>query len=92
MSTLTETGVEALPARFGATLARRLRAHIERLQWDAGQLREFQRDELRRLLAAAVERSPFHARRLGGVDPERFETRATARAAGDEQGADDVEL
>ncbi len=55
------------------TLAARLDAHIERLGWDAGKLERFQRDELRRLLRNAVERSPFHARRLRGVDPERFE-------------------
>ena len=73
MTALTETRVEALQARFGATLARRLGAHIERLEWDAGQLQEFQRHELRRLLAAAVERSPFHARRLRGIEPERFD-------------------
>jgi phenylacetate-CoA ligase len=73
VTTVAETGVEALPARFGAALARRLGAHIERLGWDAGQLQEFQRDELRRLLACAAQRSPFHARRLAGIDPERFE-------------------
>jgi phenylacetate-coenzyme A ligase PaaK-like adenylate-forming protein len=73
MTTITDTGVEALRARFGATLARRLNAHIERLHWDAAQLERFQRAELRRLLADAVERSPFHARRLQGIDPERFE-------------------
>jgi phenylacetate-CoA ligase len=73
MTTITDTGVEALRARAGATLARRLGAHIERLGWDAGQLEQFQRDELRRLLVQAVERSPFHARRLLGIDPERFE-------------------
>lgn len=73
MTALTEAGVEALQARFGATLARRLRTHVERVEWDAGQLQEFQRHELRRLLASAVERSPFHARRLRGIEPERFE-------------------
>jgi phenylacetate-CoA ligase len=73
MTTITDTGVEALRTRAGATLAGRLDAHIERLGWDAGQLRRFQRDELRRLLVQAVERSPFHARRLVGLDPERFE-------------------
>jgi phenylacetate-coenzyme A ligase PaaK-like adenylate-forming protein len=73
MTALTETGAETLQGRFGAALARRLGAHIERLEWDAGQLQEFQRGELRGLLAAAVERSPFHARRLHGIDPERFE-------------------
>jgi hypothetical protein len=70
MTTITDTGVEALRARAGATLAGRLDAHIQRLEWDAGTLERFQRDELRRLLAYAVERSPFHARRLRGIDPE----------------------
>ena len=51
MSTITDTGVEALRARVGATLARRLDAHIERLYWDAAQLEQFQRDELRTLLS-----------------------------------------
>jgi phenylacetate-CoA ligase len=73
MNTVTETGAEALQARFGAALARRLGAHMERLEWNAGQLYEFQRDELRRLLVCAVERSPFYARRLAGIEPERFE-------------------
>ena len=73
MTTINDTGVEALRARVGSTLAGRLGAHIERLDWDAGKLERFQRDEVRRLLAHAVERSPFHARRLLGIDPERFE-------------------
>ncbi len=73
MSTITDTGVEALRARAGATLADRLDAHIGRLDWDARQLERFQRDQLRRLLVQAVERSPFHARRLFGIEPERFE-------------------
>ena len=73
MSTITDTPAEALSVRFGATLAGRLDADTERLDWDAGKLRRFQRDELRRLLVGAVERSPFHARRLRGIDPERFE-------------------
>ena len=50
MTTITDTGVEALRARAGATLAGRLDAHIERLDWDAGQLEQFQRDQLRMLL------------------------------------------
>jgi phenylacetate-coenzyme A ligase PaaK-like adenylate-forming protein len=73
MTTISDTDVETLRARFGATLAGRLDAHIERLDWDSGKLEQFQREELRRLLVHAVERSPFHARRLRGIDPERFE-------------------
>ncbi len=73
MTTVTDTSVEALRARVGATLAGRLGAHIGRLDWDAGRLKRFQRDELRSLLVHAVERSPFHAQRLLGIDPGRFE-------------------
>jgi phenylacetate-CoA ligase len=73
MTTITDTGVEALRARAGATLAGRLDEHSERVRWDAGQMEQFQRNELRRLLGHAVERSPFHARRLVGIDPQRFE-------------------
>jgi phenylacetate-CoA ligase len=47
--------------------------HIERLRWDRARIRRHQRDQLRRLLATAIAGSPFHARRLRGVDPERFE-------------------
>jgi phenylacetate-coenzyme A ligase PaaK-like adenylate-forming protein len=32
-----------------------------------------QRSRLRELLASAISRSPFHARRLAGVDPATFE-------------------
>jgi phenylacetate-coenzyme A ligase PaaK-like adenylate-forming protein len=43
-------------------------AHIERLTWSAEQIRAQQEAGLGRLLAHAVERSPFHARRLAGID------------------------
>jgi len=73
MATITNTGLDALRARYRAAFARRLPDHIERLPWDAGRLAEYQRERLRALLACAIERSPFHAGRLRGVDPERFE-------------------
>jgi len=47
--------------------------HIARLTWDAARIAAHQRDGLRALLAHARERSPFHARRLRGVDAARFE-------------------
>jgi phenylacetate-CoA ligase len=62
-----------LRGRIQADILAGLPAHFERMSLDAGQLRDWQRDRLRRLLAAAIARSPFHARRLHGVDPERFE-------------------
>lgn len=79
MTTITETDVDALRARFAAVLARRLNVHVERLRWDAERLAEHQRERLRELLACALERSPFHAARLRGVDPERFELEDLAR-------------
>ena len=51
----------------------RLTERIDRLHWDAARLREWQRDRLRALLAQVTQRSAFHARRLRGVDPARFE-------------------
>ena len=47
--------------------------HIERLSWPAARIATHQRDALRSLLRTAIARSPFHARRLTGVDPEVFE-------------------
>jgi phenylacetate-CoA ligase len=39
--------------------------HFDRLTWSTDRLREYQLDALRRLLARAVEDSPYHRRRLG---------------------------
>jgi phenylacetate-CoA ligase len=68
-----DSSVSALRAGFGQALACHLEQHIGRLSWDAHRLARHQRDQLRALLAAAVGRSPFHARRLAGIDPARFE-------------------
>ena len=73
MTTTTDTGLEALRARYGEAFAARLPGHLQRLGWDAGRLAAYQRERLRTLLACAAERSPFHARRLAGIDPGRFE-------------------
>jgi phenylacetate-coenzyme A ligase PaaK-like adenylate-forming protein len=53
-----------------------LEDHVERLAWSREQIESYQNHRLRSLLAYARERSPFHARRLGGIDP------ATASVAG----------
>jgi phenylacetate-CoA ligase len=73
MTAIGDNTVSGLRARFGEALAARLPAHIGRLGWDARQLADHQRDQLRSLLACALERSPFHTRRLAGIDPGRFE-------------------
>jgi phenylacetate-CoA ligase len=47
--------------------------HLDRLTWDADRVRSHQRDRLRALLRHAKAGSRFHAERLAGVDPARFE-------------------
>jgi phenylacetate-CoA ligase len=69
----------SLPARVSAELAWRLAQHTGRLGWDAAELAAHQRERLRMLLAYAAEYSPFHARRLRGLDLSRFEAGDLAR-------------
>jgi phenylacetate-coenzyme A ligase PaaK-like adenylate-forming protein len=66
-------GLEELRNRALTSLLSRLPEHVRRLGWDRQQLADHQQSELRRLLAVAAERSPFHARRLAGIDLDRFE-------------------
>jgi phenylacetate-CoA ligase len=65
--------LSGLQARFQAELGTRLAEHVRRLEWDAERLASHQRDSLQQLLRRALELSPFHARRLGRIDPARFE-------------------
>jgi phenylacetate-CoA ligase len=46
-----------------------LEDHVGRLAWSREQIERHQTERLRSLLAYARERSPFHARRLRGLDP-----------------------
>jgi phenylacetate-CoA ligase len=73
MTTTTLTGLDLLRARMAAAMAGQMPGHVQRLGWSPAQLAAFQRDRLRALLARAIERSPFHAARLRGIDPGRFE-------------------
>ena len=73
MTTTTTTTLETLRVRAGAVFAARLPEHLERLHWNADRLAIHQRDRLRMLLRHAAEHSPFHAKRLGAIDPDRFE-------------------
>lgn len=43
--------------------------YIERLAWDAERLRDHQSRALAHLLRTAISKSPFHRRRLNGIDP-----------------------
>jgi len=73
------TDVELLRTRVVGAIGRQMPRHIERLGWDAGRLAAHQRDRLRALLARAIAGSTFHAGRLRGVDPDRFELADLAR-------------
>jgi len=79
MTTAMITDVERLRTRVVNAIGRQMPEHIERLGWDAGRLAAHQRDRLRALLARAIADSPFHAGRLRGVDPDRFELADLAR-------------
>jgi phenylacetate-CoA ligase len=59
--------------RVQADIFAGLPEHFRRMGWSRDQLADWQRDRLRRLLAAAMRRSAFHAGRLRGIDPARFE-------------------
>jgi phenylacetate-coenzyme A ligase PaaK-like adenylate-forming protein len=67
------TPFAALRERMQAELMRRAPDHIARLGWSRASIAARQRERLRALLAHAREHSPFHARRLRSVDPDRFE-------------------
>jgi phenylacetate-CoA ligase len=73
MTTTASARLDLLRARMAAAVGGRMPGHIERLGWDAAQLAGWQRARLRALLARAIGRSPFHAARLAGIDPARFE-------------------
>jgi phenylacetate-CoA ligase len=73
MVTQTTTEVEAIRARVRVQLAVRMPEHVERLRWGADRLAAHQRNKMQSLLHHALEHSPFHARRLGRIDPDRFE-------------------
>jgi phenylacetate-CoA ligase len=74
-----EAGLAGLQARMESEFGSHLTAQLPRLHWDATRLAAHQTERLRILLAAAIERSPFHARRLGRIDPARFELADLAR-------------
>jgi phenylacetate-CoA ligase len=79
MTTATITDLELLRTRVSGSVGRQMPQHLERVGWDAGRLTACQRERMRALLARAIAGSPFHARRLRGVDPDRFELADLAR-------------
>ena len=71
--------VEPFRDQFQAALFGSVPDHIDRLTWDRARIEAHQLQRLRALLAVAIERSPFHARRLSGIDPTTFELADLAR-------------
>jgi phenylacetate-CoA ligase len=69
----TAAAFRDLRGRIQAGIFAGLPEHFRRMGWSSDQLADWQRDRLRRLLAAAMRRSAFHAGRLRGIDPARFE-------------------
>jgi phenylacetate-CoA ligase len=79
MTTVTPSRFEPFRRRVQEILFARLPEHRQRLGWSAERIAAHQQDRLRSLLAHAVGQSRFHARRLSGVDPSRFELADLAR-------------
>jgi phenylacetate-CoA ligase len=79
MTTATPSRFEPFRRRVQEILFARLPEHGQRLRWSAEQIAAYQQERLRSLLAHAVARSRFHARRLGGVEASRFELADLAR-------------
>ncbi|MBC6458375.1 AMP-binding protein [Actinomadura sp. HBU206391] len=69
----------ALRERYHRLLADRFADRAQRPGWSGAQLAAHQRTALRRLLSHAREHSPFYARRLAAIDPDRFEVEDLAR-------------
>jgi phenylacetate-coenzyme A ligase PaaK-like adenylate-forming protein len=63
---------EDLLARQRADVRDGLLAHVKRLRWSAERLADEREQRLRQLLSRAISDSPFHRKRLRGVDPDSF--------------------
>jgi phenylacetate-CoA ligase len=68
-----------LRGQIQADIFSNLPGRLGRLRWDADRLNALQRGRLRALLAYVSRHSAFHARRLRGIDPGRFELADLAR-------------
>ena len=77
--TIEPCTLEPFRDQFQAALFGSVPDHIDRLTWDRERIEAHQLQRLRALLAVAIERSPFHARRLSGIDPTTFELADLAR-------------
>ncbi len=63
---------DELVGRHRARMMERMGEHLERVRWDRASLEAHQETQLRHVLARAIADSPFHRRRLAGIDPATF--------------------
>jgi phenylacetate-CoA ligase len=68
---MPRAGYERMRAAHLNAVQACLEDHVMRLHWSRRRIERYQNWRLRSLLAFARERSPFHARRLTGLDPSR---------------------
>src|SRR6185436_9616800 len=64
---------QATRLQHQASALEQLPRHLAALTWSREQLREHRQQRLRRLLALACERSPWHRRRLAHLDLARID-------------------
>jgi phenylacetate-CoA ligase len=67
------TTYEELRQRHVQDMTAMLPEHFDRLEWPTERLAAHRRSQLRRLVRLAVQRSPWHHRRLGGIDVDRLD-------------------
>jgi phenylacetate-coenzyme A ligase PaaK-like adenylate-forming protein len=72
-TTESPTAFDAMRADIHAEVNRGYPEQLRRMRWTKPEITAQQRTDLRALLGHAVRHSPFHARRLAGIDLERVE-------------------
>jgi phenylacetate-coenzyme A ligase PaaK-like adenylate-forming protein len=72
MMTTMDSSYESLSQRHRDDLTARVPGFLARISWSAGRIRAERQASLRRLLAHAKRKSPWHGRRLAHIDPETF--------------------
>jgi len=77
--TSSDSSFESYRSRMQSLLFEGMPEHVRRLSWDRERIAAHQRDRLRSLVADCLASSPFHARRLRGIDPARLELADLAR-------------
>lgn len=72
------SGYESLRRRHVSDARAQAAEFLARTDWPAARLADHRRTCLRRVVAAAVQHSPWHGRRLAGVDPAELDEETLA--------------